>query len=137
MIPVEELTIAEVHSAYKNGTYTCRQLTEAFFERIAKLDQNGPKLNALLAHSHTALEEAEALDAHFKTTSQFIGPLHGIPAIIKDQAETKGLVTTYGSIVAKDHVPEEDATVVKKLKEAGAVILAKSTMAGMLRVSSL
>jgi Asp-tRNA(Asn)/Glu-tRNA(Gln) amidotransferase A subunit family amidase len=84
----------------------------------------------LLAQSGTALEEADKLDAHFKDTGTFIGPLHGIPVIVKDQAETKGIATTYGSIIAKNHVPLEDSTVVKKLKDAGAIILAKSTMPG-------
>ena len=130
MIAIEELTIAEVHLSFKYGSYNCRQLIEAFLERIRKLDKNGPKLNSLLAHSGTALEEADRLDTFFKETGNLIGPLHGIPAIVKDQLDTKGIVTTYGSIVAKDHVPMEDAAVVTKLKQAGAIVLAKSTMPG-------
>ena len=130
MISLEELTITSAHSSFRNGSYTCQELVSAYLTRIKSLDQSGPKLNSILAHSHTALQEAAALDAHLASTGQFIGPLHGIPVIVKDQAETKGIVTTYGSIVAKEHVPEQDATVVRKLKEAGAIILAKSTMPG-------
>lgn len=130
MISVQELTIDQVHDAYRKGTYSCRQLVEAFYERIDSLDRKGPKLNALLSHSTFALHEADDLDAHFKSSQSFIGPLHGIPLVVKDQAETKGIITTFGSIVAKDNVPSEDSTLVKKLRQAGAVILAKTTMPG-------
>jgi amidase len=131
MILIEELTISQVHSAFKDGTYTSRELTEAFLARIAAIDKAGPKLNSLNAIATTALDEASALDAHFTATSQFFGTLRGIPVIVKDQVETKGIATTYGSIIAKDHVTEKDASVVRKLKEAGAIVLAKSTMPGM------
>jgi Asp-tRNA(Asn)/Glu-tRNA(Gln) amidotransferase A subunit family amidase len=131
MLQIEELTIDKVHSSYRNNTYTCRQLVQAYFERINSVDKTGPKLNALLAHSDKALEEADTLDNYFKTNSEFVGPLHGIPIIVKDQCDTIGIETTYGNICCK-HVPTEDATLVRKLKEAGAVILAKSTMPGKL-----
>jgi amidase len=131
MIPIEELTICQVHSAFKDGTYTTKELLEAFLARIAAIDKAGPKLNSLNAISTTALDEASALDAHFAATSKFIGPLHGIPVIVKDQVETRGIATTYGSIIASDHVTDRDATVVKKFKEAGAIVLAKSTMPGI------
>jgi len=131
MLSIDELTIQQVHSAYRNGSYTCRQLVEAYFERINSIDKAGPKLNALLAHSHTALEEADTLDKFFKTNSRFVGSLHGIPIIVKDQCDTRGIETTYGNVCCT-HVPAEDATLVKKLKEAGGVILAKSAMPGRL-----
>jgi amidase len=131
MIPIEELTISQVHSTFKDGTYTSRELTEAFLARIAAIDKTGPKLNSLNALSTTALDEASALDAHFAATSKFVGPLHGIPVIVKDQVETKGIATTYGSIIANNHVTDRDASVVKKLKKAGAIVLAKSTMPGI------
>lgn len=127
---LEELTVADVHSAYKAGEYTCRKLVESFLHRINTLDRDGPKLNSILARSSTALEEADTLDEYLKGTNNFIGKLHGIPVIVKDQAETKDIVTTYGSIIAKDHVPTQDATVIRKLKLEGAIILAKSTMPG-------
>ncbi len=129
-INLKELTIYEVHSAYRTGRYTCQELIQAYLDRIEALEKNGPKLGAVLALSTTALEEADALDKHFKSTSQFVGSLHGVAVLLKDQAETKGLATTYGSIVAKGNVPTEDATVVRKLKEAGAIVLGKTTMPG-------
>lgn len=130
VISVDELTIEQVHSAYKLGTYTARDLTEAYLARIESLDQTGPKLNAITVVSKTALVEADALDHYFKSHSVFVGPLHGIPVIVKDQCDTKGLETTYGNLRCK-HVPTEDATLVKRLKDAGAIVLAKSTMPGM------
>ena len=131
-IKLDELTISQVHSAYKKGNYTCHQLVQAYLDRIEAINKNGPELGAVLAISKTALEEADDLDKHHKSSSKFIGSLHGVPVLLKDQAETKGIATTYGSIVARnsDNVPTEDATVVKKLKEAGAVILGKTTMPG-------
>ena len=131
-IKLDELTISQIHEAYKKGDYTCHELVQAYFDRIEAIDKQGPKLGAVLAISSTALEEADALDEQLKTSSKFIGPLHGVPVLLKDQAETKGLATTYGSIVARNckNVPTEDATVVKKLKKAGAVVLGKTTMPG-------
>lgn len=130
MISVDELTIDQVHDAYKSGAYTCVDLVSAYLAQIAKLDQAGPKLNAITIVSPIAIQDAEALDAHFKKNGSFIGPLHGVPVIVKDQCATKNLQTTYGNILCK-HVPTEDSTLVRKLRDAGAVILAKSTMPGM------
>jgi Asp-tRNA(Asn)/Glu-tRNA(Gln) amidotransferase A subunit family amidase len=135
MVPIDELTIDQVHSAYKSGIYTCRDLVEAYLERIKYLDQTGPKLNAITVVSAFALEEADALDAHFKKQGSFVGSLHGVPVIVKDQCDTKGVETAYGNVCCK-HIPTEDATLVTKLREAGAVILAKSTMPGMICISS-
>ncbi|KIV77332.1 hypothetical protein PV11_09136 [Exophiala sideris] len=126
----KELTIARAHDGYRSGDFTARQVVEYYLQRIQKLDKSagGPHLNSILGVSTTSLSEAEALDEHFKSTSALKGSLHGIPVVVKDQAATKGLVTTYGSIVAKDYVPAEDATLVAKLKAAGAIVLAKTTM---------
>ncbi|KAI1458159.1 amidase signature enzyme [Annulohypoxylon moriforme] len=82
-----------------------------------------------MALSTTALEEATALDNYLRMSGRFKGKLHGIPVLVKDQADTKGMVTTYGSSVAKNNVPDEDAFVVTKLKNEGAVILGKTTLA--------
>src|SRR5882757_4498793 len=134
MLPIDELTIDQVHSAYKAGTLTCRQLVEAYLERIKSLDQIGPKLNAITVVSPFALDQADAFDAYFKEKGSFAGPLHGLPVIVKDQCDTKGIETAYGNVCCK-HIPLEDSTVVRKLREAGAVILAKSTMPGMVQAS--
>ncbi len=73
------------------------------------------------------LDEADALDKAFKT-SGFVGPLHGIPLVIKDQGDVKGLATTMGSVLFKDHFPDRDAFVIAKLRQAGALFLGKSTL---------
>ncbi|KAI4858993.1 amidase signature enzyme [Hypoxylon rubiginosum] len=129
MPDVREITIAQVHDGFKNGIFTAEELAATFFNRIEKWDKSGPRINSTMALSPTALEEAAVLDIYFKEHGKLKGKLHGIPVLIKDQADTKGIVTTYGSAVAKNNVPDEDAFVVTKLKAAGAVILGKTTVA--------
>ncbi|KAF3059416.1 Glutamyl-tRNA(Gln) amidotransferase subunit A [Daldinia childiae] len=129
MLEVREITIEIAHDGFKTGKFTAKELASAFLERIAKWDKAGPRINSTMAMSVTALEEAEALDYYLKEHGKLMGRLHGIPVLIKDQADTKGMVTTYGSAVARHNIPDEDAFVVTKLKEAGAVILGKTTLA--------
>src|SRR6266849_2948855 len=122
-----EAGIDDVHSALKSGRVTCRDLTQLYLKRIAAYDKSGPILNAVQTLNPEALREADALDAAWKASGP-IGPLHCIPVLIKDQVETSGLTTTYGSAVFQNFVPNRDATVVLKLKKAGAIILGKTTM---------
>ncbi|RTE81396.1 hypothetical protein BHE90_004112 [Fusarium euwallaceae] len=134
MVDVRELTIPQAHAGIKAGLFTAKELTSAFLERIKKLDKGGPNINSTLAMSTTVLAEAEALDRYFEQNGKLKGKLHGIPILVKDQltisqADVKGLVSTYGSAVAKDNVANQDATIITKLKEAGALILGKTTMA--------
>ncbi|KAI2463877.1 amidase signature enzyme [Annulohypoxylon bovei var. microspora] len=129
MIDVREITIAQAQDGFKDGKLSAKELTGAFLDRIARWDKNGPRINSTMALSTTALEEAAALDDYLKENGKLKGKLHGIPVLVKDQADTKGMVTTYGSAVAKGNVPDEDAFVVAKLKEAGAVVLGKTTLA--------
>ena len=123
-----ETTIDKIHSAYRAGELTCRQLVELYLERIKKHDQDGAKLNAIIAINPNVLEQADNLDAMFRN-SGFVGPLHGIPVIVKDQVDVTPMATTLGSLLFKDHYPDSDAFVVEKLRKAGAVILAKATLA--------
>jgi Asp-tRNA(Asn)/Glu-tRNA(Gln) amidotransferase A subunit family amidase len=125
---VEEITIAKLHEGFRERRFTARAIASAYLERIQAIDRQGPGLNAITEVSGTVLREAEDLDAYFERTGSFRGPLHGVTVIIKDQIETAGLRTTYGSTRAKDNIPERDATVVDLLKGAGALILAKSTL---------
>ena len=125
---VEELTIATVHEAFRSGAYTTRELVQAYLDRIEAIDTAGPALNSVITLSSTALDEADALDTSLAETGNFVGPLHGVPILIKDQVETAGIVTTFGSETAVDYLPERDATAITKLKEAGAIILGKTTM---------
>jgi Asp-tRNA(Asn)/Glu-tRNA(Gln) amidotransferase A subunit family amidase len=122
-----EATIDDIHSAYKSGQLSVRQLVQMYLERIEAYDKKGPAINAIISVNSHALEEADQLDAKFKA-SGFVGPLHGIPIIIKDQADAKGMPTTLGSVLFRNYYPDRDAFVVEKLKKAGAIILAKSTL---------
>ncbi len=125
---VEEATIASVHAAYKSGELDCQTLTRAYLDRIAAYDQIGPRLNAFVTLNPQALGDAARLDAAFRRDGAFVGPLHGVPVAIKDQAEIAGLEASFGSVALKGYVPEQDAAIVAKLRDAGAVILGKTTM---------
>ena len=125
---IEEATIADVHQAFRRGSLTCRQLVQRYIDRIEAYDRQGPALNSIVNVNQSALAEAERLDDLLSRTRTLAGPLHGIPVVVKDQAETKGIVTTFGSIALDGYIPQHDATAIVRLKEAGAIILAKSTM---------
>ena len=125
---VEEATIGGIHAAYRAGSLTCRQLVETYLARIDGYDKSGPALNSIVTLNPRALEEAERLDAELARTGEPTGPLHGIPIAVKDEVETEGIMTTFGSIAADGYVPDEDATLIAQLRQAGAVILAKTTM---------
>lgn len=125
---IEEATIAGIHQAYSDGSLTCRQLVQAYLDRIDAFDRNGPKLNAIITVNPEALAEADRLDALYARSKKLSGPMHGIPVVVKDQAETKGIMTTFGSIAMDGYVPARDATAVAMMKAAGAIILAKTTL---------
>jgi amidase len=122
-----ETTIGDVHAALKSGRITCRTLVELYLKRVNAYDQSGPNLNAVQTINPGALAEAERLDAVFQASGP-AGPLHCIPILVKDQIETSDMPTTYGSLVFKGFVPQREATVVTKLRKAGAVIVAKTNM---------
>lgn len=122
-----EATIEDIHNAYRSGELTSHQLVQLYLDRIEAYDKKGPAINSIITLNPKALEEADRLDAAFKA-SGMVGPLHGIPVIIKDQVDAKGLPTTLGSVLLKDNVPEKDAFAVEKLRKAGAIILAKATL---------
>lgn len=124
-INVEELTIAQIHTAYKKGTFTSQQLVAAYLERI---NQFNIQINAITTLNPQAMAIAKALDEEYKRT-KVLRPLHGIPLIVKDNINTKGLATTAGALALKDFVPSEDAFIIDKLVKAGAIIIAKSNMA--------
>jgi amidase len=124
---VVETTVTEIHSAYASGSLTARQLVERYLERIEAYDQQGPGINAIITLNADALEDADRLDAAFEA-SGFVGPLHGIPVMLKDQIDAVGMPTTLGSILFRDYYPDRDAFVTAKLKEAGAIVLAKVTL---------
>src|SRR5262245_23063450 len=119
-----DATIDDVKAAIAAKRITCRALVEQYIGRIEAYDKRGPALNAVQTINRRAVEEAARLD----TAPSPVGPLHCVPILMKDQVETSDMPTTYGSAVYKDFVPMRDATIVTKLKNAGAVIVAKTTM---------
>lgn len=122
-----EASIDDVQDALKSGRTSCRQLVQLYLKRIEAYDKSGPALNAIQTVNTRALAEADRLDAAL-TSSGTIGPLHCVAVLLKDQVETNDMPTTYGSAVFKDFIPRRDATIVTRLKRAGAIIIAKSTM---------
>ena len=104
---IEEATIADVHQAFHRGSLTCRQLVQRYIDRIEAYDRQGPALNSIVNVNPSALAEADRLDDLLSRTGTLAGPLHGIPVVVKDQAETKGIVTTFGSIALKGYIPAE------------------------------
>ncbi|AQA02883.1 hypothetical protein BVC93_11055 [Mycobacterium sp. MS1601] len=118
----DELTIADLHAGFRSGTMTSAMVTQWYLGRIADSE-----LNAVVTVNPAALEEAASADRLFASDG-ITGPLHGVPVLVKDQAETNGIPTSFGSQLFADHLPTRDATVVARLREAGAVILAKTTM---------
>jgi amidase len=125
---LQEATIQDIQDAYKSRQLTSHQLVQLYLDRIAVYDKQGPGINAIITINPQALDEADRLDAALKKTSRFQGPLHGIPVILKDQMDAKGMPTTLGSILFRNYHPDRDAFVAEKLRKAGAIILAKATL---------
>ena len=124
---VVEATIDDIHNAYRSGRLTCRQLVQMYLDRIEAFDKKGPAINALITVNADALKEADRLDAAYKSSGP-VGPLHGIPVIVKDQADVKGMPTTLGSLLFKDYFPDRDCFAAEKLRKAGAILLGKATL---------
>ena len=125
---VHETTIAQIQEAMKAGRLTCRALVEQYLRRIEMFDKNGPALNAIVMTNPDALKQADAMDQRFKQGG-LSGPLHCIPTLVKDNFETIGLQSANGSLALAGFVSNKDAFQVKKIKDAGAIVIAKSNMA--------
>lgn len=121
---LEEATITGIHEAMKKGRLTCRQLVSMYCDRIKAFDQQGPRINSVILVNPDLLAQADQLDAHFRQKG-FLGPLHGIPVLLKDNIDTQSMPTTGGSRSLAGVTPAEDAFIVKKMLAAGAIILAK------------
>jgi amidase len=126
---VDETTIADVHAAMRAGRLTCRSLVQAYLARIDAYDKKGPDINAITVVNPDALATADSLDRRFAADRQLTGPLHCVPMIVKDNFQTIGLQTAAGNIMLKENKPSKDAFQVRRIKEAGAIVLAKSNMA--------
>jgi amidase len=135
-----ETSITELQAAMTAGRVRAVDLVDAYVARINAYDHAGPALNAIIRLNSRARAEAAALDAE-RRSGKVRGPLHGIPVIVKDNYGTRDLITSAGSIALAGMRTPDDAFQVRKLREAGAVILGKSNMhelaSGITSISSI
>jgi Asp-tRNA(Asn)/Glu-tRNA(Gln) amidotransferase A subunit family amidase len=124
---VVEKTIPDLQAAMQAGTVTSKELVALYLARIKSYDQDGPKLNAMIALNPRALDEAAALDSE-RRAGRVRGPLHGIPIVVKDNYVTEDMPTTAGTKALDGFMPGRDAFMVKKLRDAGAVIVGKTNL---------
>ena len=127
-LDMEELTIDQIHSMMDSGEVTAEQLVINYLQRIEAYDKSGPYINSIITINPDALERARELDIEFQEEG-LSGPLHGIPVVVKDNYDTYDLPTTNGTLALKGYIPPDDAFQVQKLREAGAIILAKTNLA--------
>ncbi len=137
---VMERSITELAAALDAGEVTSRELVAGYLARIDAYDQRGPMLNAMVVLNPNAADEADRLDAE-RAAGQVRGPLHGIPVVVKDNYDTGDMPTSAGAIALATSVPPDDSTQVRRLREAGAIVLGKTNMhelaRGITTVSSL
>ena len=133
---VENMDAATLQAAMTDGRTTSAAITQAYLDRIARIDAAGPQLKAVIALSPDALEQARKLDAE-RAAGRVRGPLHGIPVLIKDNIEVAGpLPTTAGSLALKANVTGRDAFLVARLRLAGAVFLGKTNLSEWANIRS-
>src|SRR6266850_5823337 len=125
---LQETTIAQIESAFRDGSLTCRSLVEQYLKRIDADDKHGAKLNAIVMINPDALKTADDLDRRFRQSGP-AGPMHCVPVLVKDNYEDVDMPTTAGSLSLKGMMTGKDAFVVKRLRAAGALMIAKSNMA--------
>lgn len=126
--PLEMASIAEIQSALFTERVTARGLVQSYLDRIGAYDQSGPALNAVVTLNPEALGRADELDAELARSRRPVGPLHGVPMVVKDCLETGDLPTSFGSEIFADYRPAADATVIANLRAAGAIIVGKTTL---------
>ena len=127
VIEVVELSAVDASDRMAAGSLTSRALTQAYLDRIQEIDDQGPMLNAVIEISSTAIVEADALDAERKA-GRVRGPLHGIPILIKDNIDSVGMINSAGSLALAGNRPRQDAFIVGRLRDAGAVIIGKTNL---------
>lgn len=126
-LELSDASIADIHRAMDAGALTAERLVEMSLARIAAYDEAGPALNAILYLNESALDQARELDRERLARGRR-SPLHGIPVVLKDNIDTADMPTTAGSFMLKGSIPPDDAFLTKKLRDAGAILLAKVNM---------
>ena len=123
-----ETTIAELHDRMQRGELTSEQLVSWYIQRVDDIDRAGPTLNSIIELNPDALMTARALDEEWQRSGPR-GPMHGIPVVLKANIDTADKMrTTAGSLALAQHIPPEDAFIVSRLRDAGAVILGKANL---------
>lgn len=126
-VDVVELSATDARDRMAAGTLTSRALTQAYLDRIAQVDDAGQRLDAVIEINSSALADADRLDAERKS-GKVRGPLHGMPILVKDNIDVAGMVNSAGSLALADYRPQQDAFLVARLREQGAVILGKTNL---------
>ncbi len=133
---IEEASIADLRAMMADGTASSEAITQAYLARIAAMDRTGPTLRSVIATNPDALAQAKAADARRKA-GKSLGPLDGVPVLVKDNIETKDpIATTAGSLALKDNVTLRDAPMVAVLRAGGAVILGKTNLSEWANIRS-
>jgi len=127
VVDLERATVAELQARMQARTLTSEGLTRLYMDRIAALNASGPGLNAVRALNKHARSDSRALDVQ-RRFGWVRGPLHGIPVLVKDNIDVRGMPTTAGSVALEHSDPKEDAAIVERLRRAGAVILGKTNL---------
>ena len=124
-----EMDITQIQQGYKDGTFTIREVVQAYLDRMEEIDKNGPALHSIILVNPDAIQIAEALDKDLKQSKKNRGSLFGIPVVIKDNIDTHDkMPCTAGSRALMNSYPLKDSYVAKQLRAAGAIIIAKSNL---------
>ena len=138
---LEDATIASVQAAFADGSLTCARLTRLYLDRIEAYNLKGPRLRAILTVNPKAMDIAAEMDRQYRTNRAGAGPLFCVPIVLKDNFDTADMPTSGGNLAMKNSRPARDAFTVAKMRQAGALILAKANMQefarGGVSVSSL
>lgn len=126
-LDLETASVADVTQAMSEGRSTAVDLVHGYLARIEALDRGGPAVHAVRCLAPDAVEHAAALDRE-RAAGDLRGPLHGVPVLVKDNIDVAGLPTTGGALALEHSVPAVDATLVARLREAGAVVLGKTNL---------
>ncbi|MDB5941818.1 MAG: gatA [Ramlibacter sp.] len=125
---LHEATVDSIHAAFASGELSCVALVEGYLARIAAYDRQGPSLRAVLTVNPDALKIAARMDRQYRETGGRVGPLHGIPVLLKDNFDTFDMPTSGGNVAMRASQPAADAFTVDRMRRAGAIILAKANL---------